>query len=62
MAMSYIDQLRTRLADINEEIEELDGTFKAGKISGDEYVDQRQRLKQTKISLEDELHRLGVVT
>ena len=62
MATSYIDQLRTRLADINEEVEKLDGAFKAGKISGDEYVDQRQRLKQTKISLEDELHRLGVVT
>ena len=62
IAMSYIDQLRTRLADINAEIEKLDETFKAGKISGDEYVEQRQRLKQTKTGLEDELHRLGVVT
>jgi putative ABC transport system ATP-binding protein len=62
MAMSYIDQLRTRLADINTEIEKLDEAFKAGKISGDEYVEQRQRLKQTKNSLQDELHRLGVVT
>jgi putative ABC transport system ATP-binding protein len=61
-AMSYIDQLRTRLADINAEIKKLDEAFKAGKISGDEYVEQRQRLKQTKDSLQDELHRLGVVT
>lgn len=62
VAMSYIDQLRTRLADINTEIEKLDEAFKAGKISGDEYVEQRQRLRQTKDGLKDELHRLGVVT
>lgn len=62
MATSYIDQLRTRLADIDSQIEKLDKDFKAGKISGDEYVEQRQRLKQTKASLQDELHRLGVVT
>ena len=62
VAMSYIDQLRTRLADINTEIEKLDEAFKAGKISGDEYVEQRQRLRQTKDGLQDELHRLGVVT
>ena len=61
-AMSYIDQLRTRLADIEAQIEKLDKAFKTGKITGDEYVEQRQRLKQTKASLEDELHRLGVVT
>ena len=61
VAMSYIDQLRTRLADIEAQIEKLDKAFKAGEISGDEYVEQRQRLKQTKASLEDELHRLGVV-
>ena len=61
-AMSYIDQLRTRLADIEAQIEKLDKAFKTDKITGDEYVEQRQRLKQTKASLEDELHRLGVVT
>ena len=62
VAMSYIDQLRTRLADIEAQIEKLDKAFKTDKITGDEYVEQRQRLKQTKASLEDELHRLGVVT
>ena len=62
MAMSYIDQLRTRLVDIDSQIEKLDKAFKAGKISGDEYVEQRQRLKQTRTGLQDELHRLGVVT
>ena len=36
--------------------------FRAGKISGDEYAEQRQRLKQTKMGLQEELHRMGVVT
>ncbi len=61
-AISYVDQLRARLADIDTQIEKLDKDFKAGKISGDEYVEQRQRLKQTKDGLRDELHRMGVVT
>jgi len=61
-AISYVDQLRARLADIDNQIEKLDKDFKAGKISGDEYVEQRQRLKQTREGLRDELHRMGVVT
>jgi len=61
-AISYVDQLKARLADINNQIEKLDKDFKAGKIGGDEYVEQRQRLKQTRDGLQDELHRMGVVT
>jgi len=60
-AVSYVDQVRARLADINTQLQQLDKDFKAGKISGDEYAEQRQRLKQTKAGLEDELHRMGVV-
>jgi len=61
-AVSYVDQLRARLADIDAQIEKLDQDFKAGKIGGDEYAEQRQRLKQTRAGLQDELHRMGVVT
>ena len=61
-AISYVDQIRARIADIDAQIEKLDKDFKAGKISGDEYVEQRQRLKQTRDGLRDELHRMGVVT
>jgi len=60
-AVSYVDQLRARLADIDAQLEKLDKDFKAGKISGDEYAEQRQRLKQTRAGLQDELHRMGVV-
>jgi len=60
-AISYVDQLRARLADIDAQLEALDQDFKDGKIGGDEYAEQRQKLKQTKAGLQDELHRMGVV-
>ena len=61
-ASSYIDQLRARIAEIDGQLKQLDEEFKAGKISGDEYVEKRQNLKNTKDSLKEELHRMGVVT
>jgi putative ABC transport system ATP-binding protein len=60
-AVSYVDQLKSRLTDIDAQLEKLDQDFRSGKISGDEYAEQRQRLKQTKAGLLDELHRMGVV-
>jgi len=61
-AVSYIDQLRARIAEIDTQLLQLDQDFKTGKISGDEYVQKRQSLKQMKDSLREELHRMGVVT
>jgi len=61
-AVSYVDQLRARIADIDMQLGKLDEDFRAAKISGDEYVERRQNLKQTKTSLDEELHRMGVVT
>jgi len=60
-AVSYVDQLKSRLADIDAQLEKLDKDFKEGKLGGDEYAEHRQRLKQTKAGLQDELHRMGVV-
>ncbi|MGQ9641572.1 MAG: ABC transporter ATP-binding protein [Candidatus Bathycorpusculaceae bacterium] len=60
-ASSYIDQLRARIKEIDMQLQQLDEGFRSGKISGDEYVDRRQSLKQTKDSLKEELHRMGVV-
>jgi putative ABC transport system ATP-binding protein len=60
-AVSYVDQLKSRLQDIDAQLKNLDKDFRAGKIGGDEYAEHRQRLKQTKAGLQDELHRMGVV-
>lgn len=61
-AVSYVDQLRERIADIDSQLTRLDEDFKSGKITADEYVKKRQNLKQTKTSFQEELHRMGVVT
>jgi putative ABC transport system ATP-binding protein len=60
-AVSYVDQLRARIKEIDTQMKQLDMDFKAGKISGDDYMEKRQSLKQTKESLREELHRMGVV-
>jgi putative ABC transport system ATP-binding protein len=61
-AVSYIDQLRARITEINVQLQQLDQDFRTAKITGDEYAEKRQRLKQTRDSLQEELSRMGVVT
>jgi len=61
-AVSYVDQLRARLGEIDAQTVQLDNDFKSSKIDGDEYVEKRQSLKRTRDSLREELHRMGVVT
>jgi putative ABC transport system ATP-binding protein len=61
-AVSYIDQLRARITEINAQLQQLDEDFRVAKITGDEYAERRQRLKQTRDSLREELSRMGVVT
>lgn len=61
-AVSYIDQIRARITEIDSQLLQLDEAFKSGKISGDEYVEKRQSLKQIRESLREELHRMGIVT
>ncbi len=60
-AVSYTDQLRSRIGEINAQLQRLDEDFKTGKITGDEYTEKRIKLKQTLGSLREELSRMGVV-
>jgi putative ABC transport system ATP-binding protein len=60
-AVSYTDQLRARIDEINTQLLQLDEDFRAGKITGDEYTEKRLKLKQTLGSLREELSRMGVV-
>jgi len=61
-AVSYVDQLRIRIGEIDVQTAQLDEEFRSGKISGDEYMEKRQGLKRTRDGLREELHRMGVVT
>jgi len=58
---SYLDQLRHRMSELEKQMRQLDDDFKTGKVSGDEYADQRLRLRQVKAGLQDELQRQGVI-
>jgi putative ABC transport system ATP-binding protein len=61
-AVSYADQLKARISEINGQLEQLDRDFRNEKMDGDEYMTKRQSLKQVKNSLREELVRMGVVT
>ncbi len=60
-AHSYVDQIKARIIEINEQMTQLDIDFKAGKIEGDEYVQKRMTLKNVKDSLKEECSRMGVI-
>jgi uncharacterized coiled-coil DUF342 family protein len=60
-AVSYVDQIKDRINEINEEIQQLDSNFRQEKIDGDEYVQKRQSLKHIKDSLKEECSRMGVI-
>jgi putative ABC transport system ATP-binding protein len=60
-AVSYVDQIKERINEINGEIQQLDSNFRQEKIDGDEYVQKRQSLKHIKDSLKEECSRMGVI-
>jgi putative ABC transport system ATP-binding protein len=60
-AVSYVDQLKARIIEINVDLEQFDSDFKSDKINGDEYVQKRQSLKHIRDSLKEELSRMGVI-
>jgi putative ABC transport system ATP-binding protein len=58
---SYLDQLRRRATELEGQMKQLDEDFKTGKIDGDDYAENRVRLKQIRAGIQDELQRQGVV-
>lgn len=59
-SITYLDQLRKRMAETEQQLRELDEQFRTGRLSGDEYADQRLRLRQVRAGIVDELQRQGV--
>ena len=60
-AVSYVDQIKARINEINVEIQQLDSDFRQEKIGGDEYVEKRQSLCDIKDSLKKECSRMAVI-
>jgi putative ABC transport system ATP-binding protein len=60
-AVSYVDQIKARVSEINEQLEQLDVDFRSMKLNGDDFVQKRQCLKQIRDSLKEELSRMGVL-
>jgi len=58
---SYTDMLKTRLSSIDAQLVTLDGEFRKGVITSDQFVERQTALKKTREVLGEELHRLGVV-
>lgn len=57
--VSYVDQMRQRIKKLNAELADLDEKFRNEAVTGDEYVEERLRLKAAIRGLEDEVHRHG---
>jgi putative ABC transport system ATP-binding protein len=60
-AVSYVDQIKNRIMEINTQLTQIDSDFRTDKIDGDEYVNKRQTLKQIRDSLKEECSRMGVI-
>jgi putative ABC transport system ATP-binding protein len=60
-AVSYVDQVKARIIEINSQLEQFDSDFRSGRLGGDEYVEKRQSLKHIRDSLKEELSRMGVI-
>jgi hypothetical protein len=58
-AVSFVDQMRQRVKKLEKELAGLDDQFHRGKITGDDYTNERLRLKAAIRGLEDEIHRHG---
>jgi len=57
----YGEMIKNRIAEIEANLDALEGQFKAGTITGSEYAERQTRYRQTIDVLNEELHRLGVV-
>jgi len=60
-AVAFIDQIRMRMNDINIQLKTPDGEPKAGRLGGDAYFQQKQKLIEVLNVYREELHCLGVV-
>jgi putative ABC transport system ATP-binding protein len=58
-AVGFVEQMQQRVKKLEKELAALDEKFRRGKMKGDDYTEERLRLKAAIRGLEDEIHRHG---
>lgn len=61
-AVDYVEHLKVRVNEVQHQLQNLDRTFKRGKIDGAPYAKNRQQLETLLSVLKDEIHRSGTST
>jgi putative ABC transport system ATP-binding protein len=60
-AVSYVDQIKARISEINMQLQQLDIDFRAEKLESEDFVQKHQTLKNIRDSLKEELSRMGII-
>ena len=60
--VSYVEGLKSRIVEIDDQILRLDDEFRQGKLTAASFTESRRNLDQLKNGLKQELQRLGVMT
>ncbi len=60
-AVSYVDQIKARINEINVEMAQLESDFRTEKIECEDFVHKHQTLKNIRDSLKEELSRMGII-
>jgi putative ABC transport system ATP-binding protein len=60
-AVSYVDQIKARITEINMQLQQLDSDFRSEKLESDDFVQKHQTLKNIRDSLKEELSRMGII-
>jgi len=61
-AVDYVEHLKVRVNEVQDQLQNLDQTFKRGEIDGGAYAKNRQQLETLLSVLKDEIHRSGTST
>jgi hypothetical protein len=60
-AVSYVDQIKARITEINVQLQQLDSDFRSEKLESEDFVQKHQTLKNIRDSLKEELSRIGII-
>jgi putative ABC transport system ATP-binding protein len=60
-AVSYVDQIKARITEINIQLQQLDSDFRSEKLECEDFIQKHQTLKNIRDSLKEELSRMGII-